>query len=67
MKIKMFLPVAAAALLAYHGNSAFALTVPVAQDTSSTKPGALTKAAGTATFLPVSSTQDALLKLISRT
>jgi len=61
MKTKLTL-LLAATLLAVAGNSALALTVPVAQDTSSGKTGLLTSKTGAATSLTVTDNQTALLK-----
>jgi hypothetical protein len=65
MKNKLFLPalpLLGAALLASSVTSALALTVPVAQDTSSGKTGLLTSKAGKATSLTVSDDQTTLLE-----
>ena len=66
MKTKMSLLLAAAALLAFTSNSAFALTVPVAHDTYSCKTGkltwGLTPADGKATSLTVTDSQTALIE-----
>jgi formylglycine-generating enzyme required for sulfatase activity len=65
MKTRLFLPallVFVAALLAFSSNSVLALTVPVAQDTSSGKTGLLTSKVGLATSLTVSPSQTALLE-----
>src|ERR1017187_6477119 len=63
MKTKSsLLLLAAAALLAFSNISALALTVPVAQDTSSGKTGLLTSKTGKATSLTVADNQTTLLK-----
>jgi len=61
MKTKLSF-LAAAALLAFITGSALALTVPVAQDTSSSAKGLLTSKSGEATSLTVSDDQTALLE-----
>jgi uncharacterized coiled-coil protein SlyX len=68
MKIKLSLPslfpilLAAAVLLVAPGTPAFALTVPVAQDTSSGKTGLITPKTGKATSLAVAAGEDTLLQ-----
>jgi len=62
MKTHLFLLTAAAALLALTSNTALALTVAVAQDTSSGTDGLLTSKAGKATSLAVADDRTALLE-----
>jgi len=62
MKTKLSFLLLAAALIEITGNFAFALTVPVAQETYSNRAGELTSADGKAAELTVSDNQIALLE-----
>ena len=63
MKSNLFpLTILTAVLLTFTGRPLFALTVPVAQDTSSGISGVITNVGGTATFLSVADNQTALIQ-----